>query len=525
VILGYGLQLARRGPKLPFGGLVKRLPKWLRESEGGRALADATFSLAPSNVRWTSGLSRDKADYSLFSVPVARPDDAGITPALSLNHLWRNSGGLTWQPLGMLSLNGDLTSTRDLRVYPDSTSLGRLAYTERRFLMGIPVGVERDRALTTTLALTPRISSWLRPRFTTTSSFILSRTLTSRDPVQEDGDSGAFVLPQTLNNARSRDIGVSVDLSRAFRRLWGDSSRAGRALSRIRPVDLSNRLTRTSTYDLSAFDPGLGYMLGLGGRDDFLVQEGESARGASETRTTTLATGAELPLGFSATISYSLTRIDRFQQVASGFTETAARQREWPVGTLRWSHTFSGGPFTLIATSAGIRRREGTSTQPSGERPGAQSGTSSSTFTPDLQISFRNGLGMSAAYSNRSQRTENNGNATVLDQDDLTGSLNYSFALPASLSRTRKRVRSTLTAVSSKTLTCLEQGLGSICTAVSDVRRQEIRGGLDTDFLKTVTGGFQFGYSINDARHLSRRTSQIFLMLSFQLSLYAGDYR
>ena len=107
----------------------------------------------------------------------------------------------------------------------------------------------------------------------------------------------------------------------------------------------------------------------------------------------------------------------------------------------------------------------------------------------------------------------------------MTGSLNYSFALPASLSRTRKRVRSTLTAISSKTLTCLEQGAGSLCTAVSDVRRQELRGGLDTDLLKTLTGGFEFGYSINDARHLSRRTSQIFLLLSFQLSLYAGDYR
>src|SRR6266571_9423791 len=38
----------------------------------------------------------------------------------------------------MLSLNGDLTSTRDLRIYPDSTSLGRLAYADRRFLLGVP---------------------------------------------------------------------------------------------------------------------------------------------------------------------------------------------------------------------------------------------------------------------------------------------------------------------------------------------------------------------------------------------------
>jgi hypothetical protein len=525
VQLGYSLQLSRAGPRLPFGGLVGRMPKWLRESEGGKALANATLSLAPSNVRWSSGMSRERADYSLFSVPVARADDPLILPTLSLNHLWRNSGGLTWQPLGMLSLNTDLTSTRDLRIYPDSTSLGRLAYAERRFLLGVPIGVERDRSLITSLVLTPRISSWLRPRFSTSSNFILSRTLTSRSPVQVDVDSGAFVLPQTLNNARVRDIGVSLDVSRAFRQLWGDSSGIGRAVARVRPLDFSTRLTRTSTYDLSAFDPGLGFMLGLGGRDDFLSQEGESARGATEARTATVGTGADLPLGLSATVSYSLTRTDRFQQVADGFTETTSRQKEWPVGTLRWSHTFSGGPLTLLATSAGIRRREGTSTQPSESSAGARSGTSSSTFTPDLQITFRNGLGISAAYSNRSQRTESNGNATLLDQDDVTGSLNYSFALPAALSRLRKRVRSNLTALTSKTLTCLEQSSEADCTVVSDVRRQEIRAGLDTDLLKTVSGGFQFGYSINDARHLSRRTSQIFLLLSFQLSLYAGDYR
>jgi hypothetical protein len=145
--------------------------------------------------------------------------------------------------------------------------------------------------------------------------------------------------------------------------------------------------------------------------------------------------------------------------------------------------------------------------------------------TPDLQFTFRNGLGISAGLSSRSQRTENNGNATVLDQDDITGTLTYSFALPASISRSRKRVRSNLTALSSKTLTCLEQGNDPECIVVSDLRREEIRGGLDTDLLKTVSGGLQFGYSINDARHLSRRTSQIFLLLSLQLSLYAGDYR
>jgi hypothetical protein len=524
-VLGYNLQLRRRGPRLPFGGIVSAMPKWFRESEAGKGLRNANFSLIPNNFRWTSGLSRDHAEYSLFSVPVTRSDDALIQPTLSLTQLWRNSGGLTWQPLGMLSLNGDLTSTRDLRVYSDSNSLGRLAYAERKFFLGIPVGVERDRTLVTVLALTPRISSWLRPRYTTSSNFLLSRTLTTREPVREFEDSGAFILPQTQNNSRSRDIGLSVDLSRALRQLSGDSSGIAKTLARLRPVDFSTRLTRSSTYDLAAFDPDLGFMLGLGGRDDFLSHEGEFARGASETRSATLTSGADLPFGLTATVSYSLVKTERFQQVADGFSQTSSRQLEWPVGTVRWTHTFRRGLLTLFAAGFGVRHREGTSTQPGAGEFGVSSVTSSSTLNPDAQITFRNGVALSAAYASRSQRTENNGNATLLDADDITGSLSYSFTLPTSISRARKRIRSSLTGVSSKTTTCLVQGIDPDCTVVSDVRRQEVRGGLDTDFLKTVSGGLQFGYSINDARHLSQKTSQLFVLLSMQLSLYAGDYR
>jgi hypothetical protein len=525
VIAGYNIQMQRRGPRLPFGGVIKGLPKWIRESELGKGLAGSSLGLVPSNIRLNSGLTRNQADYSLFAVPVARSDDSLITPTVSLTHLWRNSGGLSWQPLGLVALTGDLASTRDLRVYPDSTSIGRLAYLERRFLLGVPVGVERDRTLSTSLALTPRLTSWLRPRYTTSSGFLLSRTLDSRPPVQEDGDSGAFILPQTLNNSRGREIAVALDLSRALRQLWGDSSGFGKAVARVRPLDFSTRLNRSSTYDLAAFTPDLGFMLALGGRDRFLSHDGESARGASETRSTTVSSGADLPLGFSATISYGLTRTDRFQLLGVGFSETVTRQREWPVGTLRWTRTFRGGPFALVAAGAGLRQRSGTSTQPSGGGSVATSSTSSYALTPDVQFSFRNGLALTVSLGTRSQRTENNGNATELDQDDVVGSLNYSFAMPAAISRARKQVRSTLTALSSKTLTCLEQRDDPGCTAISDVRRQEIRGGLDTDLLKTVSGGLQFGYSINDARHVSRRTSQIFVLLNFQLSLYAGDYR
>ncbi len=526
ISLGYNLQMKSRGFRLPFGGLIGGLPKWIRESEGGKALRTAGFSLVPSNVRWTSGLIRDQGDYSSFAVPIARPSDSLVRPTLSLNHLWKNAAGLTWAPLGMLTLNGDLTSTRDLRVYSDSTPIGRLAYAERRFLLGVPVGVERDRTLSTSLRLTPRLTSWLRPRFITSSSFLLSRTLTSRPLVREDGDSsGAFILPATLNNSRLREVGASVDLARALRQVLGDSSGVGKAVARIRPFDLSTQRTRTSTFDLTAFEPSLGYMLGLGGLDRFLTQEGSEALGASESQTTTLSSGADLPLGFSATLSYGLTTTDRFQQLIEGSSQMSSRQREWPVGNVRWNRTFRGGPLALVAAGVGFRYREAQSTQPGGAGVRAVSATSSSSFTPDLQFSLRNGMALSVGLTSREQRTENNGNSTLLDQDDLTASFNHVFRLPFAIGRVRKQVRSSVTALTSNSLTCLERRDEVDCTVISDVRRQEFRGGLDTDLAATLSGGLQFGYSINDARHLSRRSSHIFLLVSFQLSLYAGDYQ
>ena len=523
--VAYGLQLARGGFRLPFGGLVKRLPKWLRESEAGKGLADAKLSLAPSSVRLTSALTRDQGDYSSFAVPVFQAADSLVGKTLSLTHLWRNGAGLTWQPLGMLTLSGDFASTRDLRVYPDSTPLGRVAFTERRFFLGVPVGVERDRTLVTSFSLTPRITSWLRPRLITGSHFILSRTLNTRPLVRADGDSGAFILPQTLNNVRTRELGASLDLSRLLRQIWGDSGAVGRAVARIRPVDVSNQLGHSSTFDLTTFDPSVGYMLALGGLDRFLSQEGFDALAASETKTTRVTGGADLPLGITGTISYALTSATRFQQIGVTRSVTTTRQREWPVGNVRWTRSFRGGPLTLVASGLGFRRREGNSTQPSAGERGAVSSIHSSSLTPDVQLGFRNGITLTLNYNRLDQRSENSGNATLLDQDDVTGSLNYAFRLPARFGRSRKQVRSSVTAVSSKILTCILRGGEAACTTISDVRRQEVRGGFDTDLASALSAGLQFGYTINDARHLDRKTSQIFLLLSFQVALDAGTFR
>lgn len=523
--LSYNLQMDRTGFRLPLGGLVEALPGFLRKTEGAEGIRNPLISLVPSNVRLSSGLTRNQSDVVSYQVQVRRPQDAGLPVAQNLNHLWRNNAGLTWQPLGMLVLSGDLTSTRDLRQYADSTPLGRLAGQARESFLGQDVGVERDRQLSTALQLAPRLTSWLRPRFATNSSFVLSRSLTSRPPVRVDGDTaGAFILPQTLNNSRSRDIGGTLDLGRALVQLFGDSSTIGRLSRRVRPLDYSNRLVRSSTFDLAAFTPDLGYQLALGGRESFRDQQGEQAISLGETRGNTLTGGGDLPFGLAFTLSYGNTNTLRFQRLGTDFLQTETRQREWPVGSVRFSRSLAAGPLSLLQAGVAFRQREGTTTQPAGPTI-ARSAISSSAVTPDLQLGFRNGLVVGLGYNDISQRNENNGNVTATDQSDISANLSYAFRLPSSVSRLRKQVTASVNALYSKAVTCLQQPTQPECTTISDTRRTELRGTLDTELLAIMRGGLAFGYNINEARNLNRKVSQIFISIYLTLSLYAGQYQ
>lgn len=526
--LGYLLSLQRRGPSLGLGGLVKGLPRWLRESEFGKGLDGAGFSFNPSTVRFQSGLTRDQSDFLSYQVPIARDDDSLRIAVLGLNHVWRNSAGLVWQPLGMLTLGADLQSTRDLRRYSDSTELGRLATAERRAFLGLDVGVERDRTLTTSILVSPRVASWIRPRFATTSSFVLARTLNSRRVVREEGDTaGAFFLPQTLNNLRTREIGASVDYARGLRQLFGDSGAVGWLTRRFRPVDVSLRRQRSSTYDLAAFDPGLGFMLATGGLENFLRQEGNDAIGAAETQVSTASTGLEFPFGVTAQLTYSETNTDRYQRLAGELGVTEIVSREWPAGSMRFTRSFRRGPLSVFAVGSGLRRRFSTTIQP-GFSPGAGRAVTlsdSRTLTPDVQLTFRNGLTLLTNYTDLEQERQNNGNVTELDQADISTTLSWSIRLPRSVSAARRTVRTQLNALVTRSTQCLTRRGDDSCEPISDTRRREFRASFDTELVRNLTGSLQGGYTLNDLRHLNRRTSQIFFLVSMNLSLYAGDYR
>ena len=528
VLLSYQLVTARKGKPLNLG-FVDNLPGFIRNSDFGRGLATANYVLAPTNIRLQSGLARDQSYFYTYLSPVSRTADDLVVPTLALQHLWRNSASATWQPLGMLLLGADYTTVRDLRDYGDTTELGRLATAERSTLLGVDVGVERDRNISTLFAISPRIASWLRARFSSTSSFVLARQLNSRQPVQVDGDTaGAFILPQTYNNSRSNEIAVGVDYGRGIRQIVGDSSDIGAMIRRFRAFDVSYRVVNSSTYDLATFEPSPSYMLALGSLETLMHQDGQTALGAARTATTQFGTGIEFPFGLTATVNYANSLTDRFQRIGGTQRPTSIRTKEWPSGALRFNRPFGTGPISLLALGTTLRKRSSSTTQAVTDvGSGAPSVISneSRNFIPELAVTLRSGVAFAGTWNFLKQQSIANGNQTLLDQADLNGTLSYAFALPRSISRTGKVARSSLSMTVSKATQCLQRQNQAACEVISDTRRQEYRGSVDTDVVSSLTAGLQLGYTINDFRHLDRKNSQIFLVASLTLSLFAGDFR
>jgi hypothetical protein len=356
---------------------------------------------------------------------------------------------------------------------------------------------------------------------------VLSRNLTSRQPIRVDGDTaGAFILPQTLNNSRTRELGAGVELARLLSGILGDSSRVARGLQRLRTIDLSDRFTRASTFDLATFDPGASYHLALGGLNDFLRQGNDTAIGAAEVRSTSLNSGADLPFGLTFTLGYTRDRTSRYQRAGSGFIVTETKSLEWPRGSVRLTRSLSGlGPLSTLTLGAQFRTSDGVASTPSVTGPPIESRIYSSSLVPDATISLKNGMVFIFSYNMLDQENRNSGSTSRSEQDDLSAGFNHSFPLPRALGRTRRLVRTQISTVFSKGTSCLQRQAEDACAIISDTRRQELRSSFDSDLARILTGSLSFSYSLSEARHLNRKFQQIIITASMQLSLFAGDYR
>ena len=519
--LGYTLGNRRRAWAMHLKGLVAGLPKWLRESSAGQGLANAAFAPVPTLLSFTSTISHTMGDLQTYQVPIHILADTILKPVTSEQFLWRNTAGMNWEPFTMLTLTSNWSSTRDLRQYADSTSLARVANAQHELLFGADIGVERDRTLSNSLVFAPHLVSWLGTSATVGSNFVLSRSLTSRNPVRIDGDTaGRYILPQTLNDSRQISYRVSVDARTLAKRVFGDSSKVSRALVQMQPIILTRTHTLESTFDLAHFDPDLGYQLALGGFDSFLSRNGEQAIYAGDATATTVAATVDLPFGLSAQANYTETVMDRYEhQVGTSFLKTTGTNESWPSGRFTWSETFARGPILRITAATNVQRDRATSSSPFTDGTGAVATSDTRSTAPDLTVTLRN-----AAFVRLSGRFDHSdasygGNLTQTDAATVSGSVSWTVRMPRFISGQRRNLTTDVSVTENTSSSCIQRTSDSACVATYDLSRFEARTSFRASLPHAIQAGLNFSYVHNAVKSLGQLTSTITLSALINIPL------
>ena len=513
-------------------GMVGAMPGFIRNSEFGRALRDARLRVTPTQLRGGLTFVNSRAERLAYRVPVDVPSDSALQPLLGLTRSLRGDASLDLRPFQTMGLRADLSSTRDLRDYGDTTVVTRLVGRERRRLAGLDMGFERQRAFSTSINVAPVLSSWFRPRFAFGSSYTFNRDPNARNPVRLDGDTaGGFRAPTSFSNSRRREVGATVTPDRLIASLVGDSSIVTRLFRRIQPLDVAILRDRRSSFDRAPFDAPLGYQLGLGTLEDFRFRNGVPATAAAENNAVTAGGGLLLPLGLSARANYrdqrSITWTRRQGQAEQG--QVSQRSREWPSLSLSWSLNTSevlGGVVSIINANGRLSDTR-TESRSGGLAGGEESVTESRAHAvaPSVTITWIGGIVTAFQLSRSTTDQITSGNLTRRDQEEVGGSANFQFRLPSALVRLPNDIRSTLSYNRSVTDVCLIRAGTTECSPVANTRRSALDIRMDTGFSSQVRGGLSFSYVVTEQRHTSSELAQVIFTIFTEIFFATGQPR
>jgi hypothetical protein len=513
-------------------GLVGAMPGFIRNSEFARALRGARLRVNPAQLRGGLALTNNRSTRFAYRVPVPLAGDSALRPLEGLIHTLRGDAGIDLRPFQTFSIRANLTSTRDLQDYGDTTTIGRLLQRETEQLLGVGVGFERARTLSTGLNIAPALASWLRPRFIMTTGFTFNRDPNQRVPVRELSDStGAFRTPETIGNSRRTEFGATVSLARLAAGAFGDSTLFARLFRGIQPFDVSYTRDVRSSFDRVPFDASLKYQLAYGKLGSFRSQNGVPSSSAGDLTTLNAGGSVQFPLGFVVRLNY------RDQEgytwsLRSGQTEQSeviARSREWPSGSLSWTWSPRSGLrsiLSIVNASARYVENRTENVQP-GLTGGAGSTavTTGKTLSPSLSFTWVGGIVTSLQHGRTSSDQLTSGNTSSREQSDWNASLNFGFRPPQSLVRLSNDIRTTMTYVTSSATVCLLQAGSDECTPISDTYRSALDLRMDTGFSSQVRGGASFSYVLTGQRHLSREYAQTVFSVFAEIFFISGQLR
>lgn len=507
------------------------LPDWLQKAEWVHALRNADVRLNPSLVRVSSALARAEDRRLAFLKPADAWADTGRL-VTGLSHVWRNVAGIELQPFEALSARWDFTSLRDLRQYGDSSPSAIVASAERSRVLGMDVGLERERQLNTVLDFAPTVAFWMRPRIDFTSSYTMQRDPNSRILVREADTTGAFHLPRRVNNAQTLAIGANIDLPVALRAYFKDSPITPRLAQTLQPIDVQASRSLVSAFDGAPFTPGMGYQFGWGGIDHFRTQNGLDATTAGSTAQVTVSTGLKLPLGFGLTTRMQRVnsrnwtrRFDNTPTIIDGTQVTL------PDLALRFTLRPQFAQRMITSMGGSVRYLK---TRQSSVVPSTVMGASAdervsrvSSYPVNGSITWNVGTGLMTSF----------GVGSTHRVDSLPGSVAESRArdLNADISRTVKIPESWKLGTDLRTRVSYQQsanqawvqnvGATSARSRLADNGRQAFNVNADADVAENLTFSLTGARIVTYDNNLNRRYSQIVFTAVLQISFFAGELK
>ena len=494
-------------------------------------VAGMALRLNPSRIHFRSGMTGTDAERSTFIVPIAETADTA-PPLISQTRLWQNAGGVQLTPVTGMQLGVDAVSTRDLRDYGDSTTMGRLIRQQHTSLLGSDVGLETQRLITSTLSLTPRVGSWIRPRASVASTFLFTRDPNAPQPLRTEGDTaGAFRVPAAFTNARRLETGAQLDARRLAQALFGDSSDVADVLGHITGLDVTYSTQQGSSFSRATDAPPAGYQFALGGFDGFRQLDGVPATSATQNRTLSTGGAAVLPLGLRANATYRLTRGVIWTLRTDEQVPIRSRTREWPNGSVSWSFTprrLVGKLMSNVMARVGYRRVESLNEQPTFALPGAGNLTLNSTlektFTPSASITWIAGVFTSFDLSRTTSDRVSAGNLFRTERTAHNGTVTFSFR-PPTHGRWQSNIRTTAGYSVADNITCLRRAGQDSCVPYVDSRQTQAQLTMDTDLPNNMSAGLQMAYVLNEERQTNRKISQFVITAFVQLSTSVGQLR
>ena len=501
-------------------GMFDRLPSWLAGADLVRAMRDAKPRTQPLFFRASGAFASSDESRSSF-LSVAPTDHDTARTVVGRQHLWRNASTLEVRPFDALAAKWEVSSTRDLLRYGDTTATARAATDERATILGLDAGLERERAITSTYTLTPRPDGWIRPRLEFATSYGYLRDPTSRILLHEGDTTGALRLPRRVTATQTWTAASAFDVAKE----WN-------AAARITPVEVTVTRTLAAGYDGTPRTSGFGLQFGLGGEGTYLSDGGTLATTAASTAQVALASGLKIMNGVTLDVRTQrlatrnwLRRPDQSETVVDGDLVTL------PQLTLRG--TFHPQAFDAVVTGI-TATAQFVATQQHSTIPG--SGGTGADVRAGRTQSYP--FALSFAWNDKGALVTGASFATTHRTDSLPGSAldSWSHEFGADATRSFKLPREWELKSDLRARLAWQQSVatGYVSTAgtadaatsrIVDNGRNAVSLNADTDVADNLTFSLQASRITTFDNNLNRRITQTVLSAVLQLSFFAGVMR